>query len=363
MKRYKVIVPKLNVRKAPVANPADKSNIITTVGQGLILELEEATNVPNPSFGKWYKDRHNQFYWGGGLMEAELGNNNLKTINSTPNWMLDLRLPEIWKITTGKNIGVAVVDTGIVLDNPDLPFKDSFYIGKNCNDLKDKVGHGTHCAGLIGARNKNGYFVGSAPDCNLSICKISDLDYLESNKLIEYARAIEWCANNGDVKIVSISWSSFIDDDDDVKNEIQKAINLAVDNGKIILASRGNYKKSKYDNSKKYPACFNNVISVGIIATDHNKWNNYKERKDILVNGFEIDSYNYLDNNLVKDSGTSMSNAIMAGICALIIEQKGNHLTYSDFINIIPKISKKINHKNEVNNQIDGDLLYQFINS
>lgn len=68
MERYKVIVPKLNVRKAPVADIKDKSNIITTVNEGLILELEEVPNTPNPSIGKWYRDKQNQYYWAGGLM-------------------------------------------------------------------------------------------------------------------------------------------------------------------------------------------------------------------------------------------------------------------------------------------------------
>jgi hypothetical protein len=67
MERYRVIVPRLNVRKAPVADFNDKSNILTTVSEGLELDLKEYQENPNPSLEKWYTDGKGQFYWGGGL--------------------------------------------------------------------------------------------------------------------------------------------------------------------------------------------------------------------------------------------------------------------------------------------------------
>jgi len=67
MARFKVNVPLLNVRKAPVAD-FKTDNIITTVSDGLILDLEEETNVPNPALGKWYRDAQGQYYSGIGLM-------------------------------------------------------------------------------------------------------------------------------------------------------------------------------------------------------------------------------------------------------------------------------------------------------
>lgn len=58
---------KLNKRSSVPANLAEK-NIIGTVYQGFRFEGEEVTNVPNPSLGKWYKDRDGSIYWGGGLI-------------------------------------------------------------------------------------------------------------------------------------------------------------------------------------------------------------------------------------------------------------------------------------------------------
>ncbi|MFH6942835.1 glycoside hydrolase family 25 protein [Flavobacterium sp. FlaQc-50] len=66
MDRYKVIVPRLNVRKAPVAD-FKTQNIISQVTQDMILELEPETNIPNPGLGKWLKDSLGQYYWANGL--------------------------------------------------------------------------------------------------------------------------------------------------------------------------------------------------------------------------------------------------------------------------------------------------------
>ena len=71
----------------------------------------------------------------------------------------DIDAPEAWNVTTGSSgVKVAVVDTGVAYDHPDLaqnmvPGHDFF---ANDNDARDEEGHGTHVAGTIGARGNNG---------------------------------------------------------------------------------------------------------------------------------------------------------------------------------------------------------------
>ena len=71
----------------------------------------------------------------------------------------DIDAPEAWGVTTGSSgVKVAVVDTGVAYDHPDLaqnmiPGHDFF---ANDNDARDEEGHGTHVAGTIGARGNNG---------------------------------------------------------------------------------------------------------------------------------------------------------------------------------------------------------------
>ena len=71
----------------------------------------------------------------------------------------DIDAPEAWDVTTGSSgVKVAVVDTGVAYDHPDLaqnmvPGHDFF---ANDTDPRDEEGHGTHVAGTIGARGNNG---------------------------------------------------------------------------------------------------------------------------------------------------------------------------------------------------------------
>ena len=58
---------KLNKRKNVPAFLPDPGSIIGFVKENFIFEGEEVAIVPNPDLGKWYKDRDNNFYWGGGL--------------------------------------------------------------------------------------------------------------------------------------------------------------------------------------------------------------------------------------------------------------------------------------------------------
>ena len=71
------------------------------------------------------------------------------------------------------SVGVAVLDTGIDLDHPDLVAQD----GKNCiasGSADDDNGHGTHVAGTIGARNQGAGVVGVAPGTTLYAVKVLD---------------------------------------------------------------------------------------------------------------------------------------------------------------------------------------------
>jgi chitosanase len=62
-----VTANKLNKRRIIPSSLPDKNNITGVVNKGFIFLGEEVTNVPNAAMGKWYRDRDNNFYWGGAL--------------------------------------------------------------------------------------------------------------------------------------------------------------------------------------------------------------------------------------------------------------------------------------------------------
>jgi lysozyme len=133
MEQYKVIVPKLNVRKAPVADTNDKSNIITTVNEGLILELEEVLNVPNPSLGKWYRDKQNQYYWAGGLMSLSTGTSSALVnlpINLPKNYKLGVDVSHHnekidWNAFKNRGVSFVYIKISEGVGTPDVKAKEN----------------------------------------------------------------------------------------------------------------------------------------------------------------------------------------------------------------------------------------------
>jgi subtilisin family serine protease len=349
-----VTANKLNVRKTPVIDFAKKSNIVEVI---LKDSIHESTEQHENSLGVWHKID------GGWVNEKWLSETKFQ------DWILDLKLPEIWKLTKGRNVGVCVIDTGISSKISSLVYdKKKFYLSKNCSSIEDTDGHGTFCAGLIGAKNIETDIIGVAPDSNLFIAKISNSKNLpenpqndDSEKLV-FADAINWCNSQKDIKIISLSWGCFISPDrKPLIQAIQDAINNAAKNGKIIIAARGNTLFDD-DDSLFYPACLDNVISVGISPGMDNQNHNYLGHKTILVPGDHIKSFSPLENTSLKmDSGTSMSTAIMAGIICLILDRKGQNQNIEDIKQIIPLISDPITLNNENNRIINGTLLMSFL--
>jgi len=100
-----VTVNKLN-RRSSIPSSFAEQNITGTALKGFRFEGEEATNVSNPVLGKWYKDKNNSFYWGGGLI---IESHTLVSVNSNVS-NLPVNLPPKYKIG---------IDLSHHNDNPD----------------------------------------------------------------------------------------------------------------------------------------------------------------------------------------------------------------------------------------------------
>jgi subtilisin family serine protease len=273
----------------------------------------------------WFKDADNNFFWSGGFDSLPY-----------PDWMVQLKIPEIWKYATGKGIGVAVIDTGISPANIDLEYQSKYFLCDGITSIEDTQGHGTHCAGLIGAKNKIGNFIGVAPDCKLFICKLSENSVLADELTKRYAEAINWCAEQDDIQVISVSWGNrwgrYV-------AELQIAIDNAIAKKKIITCAIGNAPKL-VSRSFKYPACLNNTISVGAIPSSIGRLypfcNNYLTCATI---GYNLGSYALKGHELEQKTGTSQANAIVAGIIALLLERLQPTNPHNDIKKILEDIS------------------------
>lgn len=239
---------------------------------------------------------------------------------------------EAWNATKGKDVIVAVIDSGIDYEHPDLKGNIIGYIstvtddaGNKVGDGRDDNGHGTHCAGIIAATANNGIGVsGVAPEAKLYSVKA--LNAAGSGKTSDIIRGLESVINRGDVDIVSMSlggigWDSLY----------QKTVDKAVNSGIVVIAAAGN----EATDQKSYPAAYNNVISVA--ASDENDkltgFSNYGKWVDIAAPGYNILStlptnfqLSHETTGVVYEaagygymSGTSMACPTVAGTVALML--------------------------------------------
>jgi len=260
----------------------------------------------------------------------------------------DIDAPEAWDIAQGnENIIVAVIDTGIDLNHPDL--KANIVQGKNCvNPLlppKDEFGHGTHCAGIISAvTNNNEGIAGISWNCKIMPIK-TYIDLLGGILIEAIATGIIWAVDNGaDVISMSLGGTS-------PSRTVQDAIEYADSKGVVLVAAAGNDGNNRIN----YPAGHDSVISV--VATDSfdkiADFSNYGDWVDIAAPGVGIYStlptyhvrmndndYGYKQ-NYDYCSGTSMACPYVAGLAALLLS-KNPDLTPDMVKNIIYNTADEI---------------------
>jgi thermitase len=259
-----------------------------------------------------------------------------------------------WEITKGsKDIVIAVIDTGIDVNHRDLAdnlwrnpgemgldaqgrdkatngidddgngFVDDVHgwnFVHNDHKLTDNHGHGTHIAGIIGAKGGNNFGIsGVAPNVSLMILKYYDPKASNTNNLKNTINAIRYAIK---MKAHIINYSG---GGTDYSAEEYEAVKEAERAGILFVAAAGN-ERSNTDESGKhyYPADYelSNIISVTAVNKDEIKVlpsSNYGVRTvDLAAPGENI--YSALPNNSFGFmTGTSQATAFVTGVAALVM--------------------------------------------
>ncbi|MFH0345359.1 serine protease Isp [Bacillus vallismortis] len=247
-------------------------------------------------------------------------NEQIMDVNELPEGIKVIKAPEIWaKGVKGKNVKIAVLDTGCDISHPDL--KNQVIGGKNFTDddggkedvISDYNGHGTHVAGTIAANDSNGGIAGVAPEASLLIVKVLG----GANGSGQYKWIINGINYAVEQKADIISMS--LGGPNDVP-ELEEAVKNAVKNGVLVVCAAGNEGDGNERTEElSYPAAYNEVIAVGSVsvARELSEFSNANKEIDLVAPGESILS-TLPNKKYGKLTGTSMAAPHVSGALALI---------------------------------------------
>jgi len=284
--------------------------------------------------------------------EAEINlNDAVPLINADDVWQLQ---DSSGNNITGKDITIAIIDTGMDYTHPDLggcfgpncKVVDGYDFVNNDSDPMDDHGHGTHVAGIAAStgNGSNGVLKGVAPDAKLYAYKVisSYGSGLTSNVIAAIERATDPNQDNDTsdhVDIISMSLGvsyKYFNDCYDIGSST--AVDNAVDAGITVIIAAGNDGLTY--STIGAPGCAKKAITVGAsdkqdisaYFTSKGPTNDLRIKPDVVAPGVNIcapqwDSYRNnkcFDDKHISLSGTSMSTPIVAGAVALIKQAHGD---------------------------------------
>jgi subtilisin family serine protease len=284
----------------------------------------------------------------------------------------DISATSAWAVTTGSDkVVVAVLDSGVDYTHPDLenniwtrPENIKEYQDRNLGEIDDangydaldndgdpmdENGHGTHCAGIIGAEGGNNEGIAGV-NWTVQIMPLRFMDANGSGTTKDAIEAINYVIDRKkagvNVRIISASWGST-----QKSRALEDVIRKAGDAGILFVAASGNASVDA-DRQPHFPSSYNlpNIISVA--ALDRNdkltSFSNYGLKSvHIGAPGKDILS-TYLGHDFKEASGTSMATPVVAGVAALVlanepkltVEELRKHLLES--VDTIPDLKTKL---------------------
>jgi subtilisin family serine protease len=282
-------------------------------------------------------------------------------------WALDqVNAPEAWaRGATGAGAVVAVVDTGVDLQHPDL--KSKLVAGKDLVAAggpdcpagpQDENGHGTHVAGIAAAVTNNGIGVaGMAPDASIMPVRVLDAEGSGSNDTV--VAGIRWAADHGaDVINLSLGELPIVGQLEPLNQDIEAAVDHAWQRGSLVVAAAGNdsFPLCSYPSFANHAVCVAATDRRGLPSFYSNFPNNKtmlgfrapggvgsvfcEDDEDIWSTMWPGSSYDCTGSGSITGydtlAGTSMASPQVAGVAALL---SGQGLTNQQIVDRLKQTS------------------------
>jgi len=250
-----------------------------------------------------------------------------------------------WGKTKGEGIGIAILDTGIDADHPDLQpnlkLALDFTHEKN---PEDTVGHGTHCAGIIAGCDNNIGIIGVAPRASLYSLKVLGSSKGNSASL---AQALKWVFEHHkehNIRIVSMSLGSTRTD-----YAIEGYIAALKKEGLVVICAAGNSGPGSSQRSTiNFPARLaSKGLCVSIGAVDDRLglagFSSTGAAGEVTFVSPGVEVYStYLNGQYIKLSGTSMATPGISGLAALVLAAHPEITTLESLIDLLKKVTKNL---------------------
>jgi membrane-anchored mycosin MYCP len=241
-------------------------------------------------------------------------------------WAQQQLMPQrAWRFTTGGGVLVAVVDSGVDTDNPQLrrPGKvlpgHDFYLRGRYPGTYDCVSHGTGVAGIIAADGADRIgFEGIAPGARILPVRISERE-LDDNGQTEaidqniLANGIRWAVDRG-ARVINLSVAGTQD-----HAPVRRAVAYAVQHDVVVVAAVGNQQTANDSMLPSYPADYPGVIGVGAINNSGVRVgaSQVGPYVDLVAPGEAVLTTTRAGGHAYQ-SGTSFATPFVAGTAALV---------------------------------------------
>ncbi|GAA2725713.1 MULTISPECIES: S8 family serine peptidase [Streptomyces] len=233
-------------------------------------------------------------------------------------WYLDaMQAEDMWKVSRGDGLTVAVVDSGVDTSVEEL--RGQVLQGADMSDaqnpagaVSDRDGHGTQMASLIAGTGAGGGVQGLAPGARILPVKVPGGLADVTDPLM--ANGIRYAADHG-ARIINISMAGPASKG---HSQIEAAVSYALGKGSLVFAGSGNDGDGV--NVPNYPAAAPGAVSVGAIDSTSTvtKWSNSASHVSLAAPGQEIPGRCRESAGFCATGGTSSATALASASAALI---------------------------------------------